>query len=100
MAIATWESLTKEQQVAFAEAAEASETFFITQREAEQRLIKVAQAGGVAVRQFSHSEYEAWLDLARRTAWDDYARKSPQSERLLLETMRIIMSEFRSDRSR
>jgi TRAP-type transport system periplasmic protein len=101
MANATWDSLTKGQQVAIAEAAETAESFFsATQREAEQRLIKVAQAGGVTVRQFSNSEYEAWLDLARRTAWDDYARKSPQSERLLLETMQMIMSEFRSDRSR
>jgi hypothetical protein len=40
------------------------------------------------------TEYGAWLDLARRTAWGVYLRTSPQAERLLLETMQIIMSEF------
>jgi TRAP-type C4-dicarboxylate transport system substrate-binding protein len=95
MANATWDRLTKEQEAAIGAAAEAAETFFYaTQREAEQRLVALAQSSGVAVRQFSQAEYAAWLDLARRTAWGDYLRKSPQAERLLLETMQIIMSEF------
>jgi TRAP-type C4-dicarboxylate transport system substrate-binding protein len=95
MANATWDRLTKDQEAAIEAAAEAAETFFhATQREAEQRLVALAQASGVAVRQFSEAEYGAWLDLARRTAWGDYLRKSPQAERLLLETMQIIMSEF------
>jgi TRAP-type C4-dicarboxylate transport system substrate-binding protein len=95
MANATWDRLTKEQEAAVEAAAEAAETFFhATQREAEQRLVQLAKSSGVAVRQFSQAEYGAWLDLARRTAWGDYLRKSPQAERLLLETMQIIMSEF------
>ncbi len=48
----------------------------------------------MAVRQFTRQEYEAWLDLARRTAWADYMRKSPKAQRLLLDTMQIIMDEF------
>jgi TRAP-type C4-dicarboxylate transport system substrate-binding protein len=95
MANSTWDNLTKEQQVAIGGAAEAAEAFFdATQREAEQRLVKLADASGVAVRQLTRPEYDAWLQLARRTAWGDYLRKSPQAERLLLETMQIIMSEF------
>jgi TRAP-type C4-dicarboxylate transport system substrate-binding protein len=96
MASSAWDNLTKEQQVAIGVAAEAAEAFFeVTQREAEQRLVKLAEANGVAVRQFTQPEYAAWLDLARRTAWGDYMRKSPKAERLLLDTMQIIMSEFR-----
>ncbi len=95
MSNATWDNLSKEQQIAIGTAAEAAEAFFeTTQREAEQRLVKVAQAHGVAVRQFTRQEYEAWLDLARRTAWADYMRKSPKAQRLLLDTMQIIMDEF------
>ena len=50
----------------------------------------------MAIRQLTQAEYEAWLDLARRTAWADYVRQSPQAERLLLDTMQIIMGEYKS----
>jgi TRAP-type transport system periplasmic protein len=96
MAKSTWDGLTSEQQVAISAAAEVAEAYFdATQREAEQRLVKLAQVSGVAVRHLTQAEYEAWLELARRTAWADYVRKSPRAERLLLDTMEIIMSEFR-----
>jgi hypothetical protein len=50
----------------------------------------------VTTRQLTRVEYEAWLDLARRTAWADYVRTSPQAGRLLLDTMQIIMGEYKS----
>ena len=95
MSNSAWERLTPEQQAALTAAAGVAEAYFdSTQREAEQRLIAAAQASGVATRELSRAEYEAWLDLARRTAWADYVRQSPQAERLLLDTMQIIMGEF------
>ena len=97
MANSTWDRLTPAQQTAINAAAEVAETYFdTTQREAEQRLIKSAQASGAAIRQLTKGEYEAWLDLARRTAWADYVRKSPQAGKLLLDTMQIIMGEYKS----
>jgi TRAP-type C4-dicarboxylate transport system substrate-binding protein len=101
MATSTWDRLTAAQQVAITGAAEVSEAYFdATQREAEQRLIRFAQANGVATRQLSRAEYEEWLDLARRTAWADYVRKSPEAERLLFDTMQIIMGEYKSSDDR
>jgi TRAP-type C4-dicarboxylate transport system substrate-binding protein len=95
MSNSAWERLTPEQQAALTAAAGVAEAYFdSTQREAEQRLIAAAQASGVATRELTRAEYESWLDLARRTAWADYVRQSPQAERLLLDTMQIIMGEF------
>ena len=95
MAKPVWDRLTPEQRAAIAAAAEASEAYFdATQLEAEQRLMALARESGVEVRQLTQGEYGAWLDLARRTAWADYVRQSPQAERLLLDTMQIILSEF------
>lgn len=95
MAKPTWDRLTPEQQAAIEAAAGVAEAFFdSTQRSAELRLLKLARESGLEVHQLSTAEYNAWLALARRTAWADYLRLSPEAERLLLETMQIIMSEF------
>ncbi len=95
MAKPVWDRLTPDQRDAIDTAAAIAESYFgDTQVEAEQRLVALARERGVEVRQLTQGEYEAWLDLARRTAWADYVRQSPPAERLLLDTMQIIMSEF------
>jgi len=97
VANSTWEQLLPAQQAAINAAAEVAEAYFdTTQREAEQRLIRTAQANDVAIRQLTRPEYESWLELARRTAWADYVRKSPHARQLLLDTMQIIMGEYKS----
>ena len=95
MAKSTWDGLRPEQQAAIRAAADVAEAYFdSTQRSAELRLLKLARESGLKVHQLSQAEHNAWLALAKRTAWADYLQLSPAAGHLLLETMQIIMSEF------
>lgn len=79
-----WNALTAPQKKIFEQAADATQANF----NAEQEKIKndtVAKfkAAKVEVRQMTKLEYEQWLDLAKKTAWPDYAGISPDAKGLL-----------------
>lgn len=91
----TWDRLTPEQQHAVDEAAEVADAYFETsQIEAEKRALAAFQRAGAQVRPLSHAEYIEWLQLAQRTAWDDYAKVSPAARDLLNTAIRVILMEM------
>jgi TRAP-type transport system periplasmic protein len=95
MSKATWDRLTPEQQAAVEEAGEVADAYFETaQVEAEKRALAAFQKHGAQVRPLSHAEYIAWLQLAQRTAWADYAKTSPAARDLLNSTIRVILMEL------
>jgi len=84
MSTKAWNALTPEQQKIFEAAADATLPDF----NAEQEKIKTAvvakfKAANVDVRQMSQAEHEQWLELAKKTAWPDYASISPEAKGLL-----------------
>jgi TRAP-type C4-dicarboxylate transport system substrate-binding protein len=95
MSKATWDRLTPAQQAAVEEAAEVADAYFEkAQVEAEKRALAAFQRSGARVRPLSHEEYIAWLQLAQRTAWADYAKMSPAARDLLNSTIRVILTEL------
>ena len=98
MSLAAWKKLTPQQQNAFEEAAAISDAYFdATQRDLTRRMERTLRRGGVAIWRMSHDDYLAWLALAQKTAWAEYARINPRAKELLLETVRTVLAA-RSDK--
>ena len=51
--------------------------------EDDVRVAKVYQAAGATVRDLDDKTVQAWRELARDTAWKDYANKSENCARLM-----------------
>ncbi|MBM3508891.1 MAG: hypothetical protein FJX61_01960 [Alphaproteobacteria bacterium] len=84
MAKSAWDKLTPAQKKAFQEAADISDTFFDgTQQEATAKMTEVYTKAGAKVRQLSKAEYDAWVDLAKKTAWVEYAKTAKAGKELL-----------------
>jgi len=79
-----WDKLTPEQQKIFEEAAAKSEEFFLgLQREATDRMIQAYEKAGAQVRQMTKAEFDQWVTLASKTAWPEFAAKSPAAKELI-----------------
>lgn len=84
MAKSTWDKLTPEQKRAFEDAATESETFFNTvQKEASDVMMREFTKAGAAVRQLSDGEYDAWVKLAKATAWEAFRKNIPDGAALI-----------------
>lgn len=80
----SWDALTPAQKAAFQEAATVSEGFFDgTQRQSVDKVAETYKANGVNVRQMTRTEYDAWIDLAQKTAWPELESKSADAKDLL-----------------
>ena len=90
-----WDGLTEEQRLAMAAAAEIADAFFeATQRDVAKRALLAFRKAGVKVRQLTHADYIAWLQIAQRTAWVEYAKMSPEAGALIFGTIRVLLEEF------
>lgn len=79
-----WDKLTPAQQKIFEEAAAKSEEFFLgLQREATDRMIQAYEKAGAKVRQMTKAEFDQWVTLASKTAWPEFAAKSPAAKELI-----------------
>jgi len=79
-----WDKLTPAQQKIFEEAAAKSEEFFLgLQREATDRMIQAYEKAGAQVRQMTKAEFDQWVTLASKTAWPEFAAKSPAAKELI-----------------
>lgn len=79
-----WDALSPEERSAFEEAATVSERFFDgTQRQLLDKAVEVCARAGVDVRPLAAVEHEAWVALARKTAWPEFEAKSADAKDLL-----------------
>ncbi|UEM04625.1 TRAP transporter substrate-binding protein DctP [Skermanella rosea] len=79
-----WDNLTPDQQKAFEEAATVSEEFFNgLQREADLEMKRAFEEAGADVRPLTDAEFEAWVDLARETAWKKFETEVPNGKELI-----------------
>lgn len=84
-----WDKLTPAQKKIFEEAAAKSDDFFVAEQvKVEQKVVEVFKGAGAQVRQMSKAEFDQWLALAKRTAWQDFANSSPKAKELLDALMR------------
>jgi len=92
ISVAAWKKLTPAQQKAFEEAAAISDAYFdATQRDLARRMERTLRRGEVAIWRMSQDDYLAWLSLAQKTAWAEYATINPRAKQLLLETVRTVL---------
>lgn len=86
MAKAAWDKLSPEQKKAFEEAATESEAFFNNgQKEASEVTIREFKKAGAAVRELTDAEYEAWVQLAKKTAWERFKSNVPNGAKLIAD---------------
>ncbi|MCM5571440.1 TRAP transporter substrate-binding protein DctP [Burkholderiaceae bacterium FT117] len=79
-----WDKLTPEQKKIFEEAANKSDEFFLgLQREATDKMAEAYRKAGAKVHEMTKAEFEAWLELAKKTSWAEFAKKSPEAKELL-----------------
>ena len=84
MSKAAWDKLTPPQKKIFAEAADKSDAWFAdAQREAVKNMIEAYTKAGAKVRPLTKAEFDAWIDLAKKTSWPEFASKSADAKQLL-----------------
>ena len=92
VSLAAWKKLNPQQQKVFEEAATISDAYFdAAQRDLARRMERTLQRGGVAIWRMSQDDYLAWLALAQKTAWAEYATINPRAKELLLDTVRTVL---------
>ena len=84
MSKSAWDKLTPAQKKIFEEAANKSDEFFAAgQREAVKRMEEAYVKAGAKVRALSKAEFDAWIDLAKKTSWPEFTAKSADAKQLL-----------------
>ncbi len=79
-----WNALTPAQKKIFEQAADATQADFNAEQDKlKSDVVAKFKAAKVDVHQMTKAEYQQWLDLARKTAWPDYASISPEAKGLL-----------------
>ena len=75
MSKAVYDKLTPEQKKAFEDAATVSEKWFNSkQKEASETMIAEFKKAGDEVRELTDPEYDAWVKLAKETAWKSFEK--------------------------
>lgn len=86
MSKAAWDKLTPEQKKAFEEAATESEQFFNGgQKEATDAMVREFKKAGATVRELTNAEYDAWVKLAKETAWERFKQNVPSGAKLIAD---------------
>ena len=84
MSKAAWDKLTPAQRKIFQEAADKSDAWFAdAQRDAVKNMIDAYTKAGAKVRPLTKAEFDAWIDLAKKTSWPEFAAKSADAKQLL-----------------
>ncbi|MEO7254145.1 MAG: TRAP transporter substrate-binding protein DctP [Casimicrobium sp.] len=84
MSTKAWNALTPAQKKIFEAAADATQADFNAEQEKlKADVVSKFKAAKVDVHQMTQAEYKQWLDLAKKTAWPDYASISPEAKGLL-----------------
>jgi TRAP-type C4-dicarboxylate transport system substrate-binding protein len=84
MSKAAWDKLTPAQKKIFEEAAAKSDEYFAgTQRDAVKNMVETFSKNNNQVRAMTKQEFDAWVELAKKTAWKEFAAISPDAKQLL-----------------
>ena len=84
MSKAAWDKLTPAQKKIFQAAADKSDAWFKdAQAKAVTNMEAVYKKAGAEVKALTKQEFDAWIDLAKKTAWPDFQAKSADAKELL-----------------
>lgn len=86
----TYDKLTPEQQKAILDAGKKAEDFFNTEvRKGDQLMIDTYKKAGVKVVEMSKEDYDAWLEIAKQSAYKNFAEKVPDGKKLIDEALAV-----------
>jgi TRAP-type C4-dicarboxylate transport system substrate-binding protein len=84
MSKAAWDKLTPAQKKIFEEAADKSDAYFAgLQRDAVKNMVDAYTKAGAKVRALTKGEFDAWIELAKKTSWPEFTAKSADAKQLL-----------------
>jgi TRAP-type C4-dicarboxylate transport system substrate-binding protein len=84
-----WDKLTPKQKEIFQAAADKSDAFFLTgQREATDKMAAAYKKAGGTSREMTKAEFDAWIALAKKTAYPEFAKISPTAKGLMDELLK------------
>lgn len=85
-----WDKLTPKQQQIFEAAADKSDQFFLgLQREATDKMADAYKKAGAKVIEMSKADFDAWIDLAKKTSYPEFEGKSPLAKELLTLLLQV-----------
>ncbi len=85
-----WDKLTPKQQQIFEAAADKSDQFFLgLQREATDKMAAAYKKAGAKVSEMSKADFDAWIDLAKKTSYPEFESKSPLAKELLTLLLQV-----------
>lgn len=89
MSKSAWDKLTPKQKEIFQQAADKSDAFFLTlQREATNKMAEAYVNAGGTSRELTKAEFDAWVALAKKTAYPEFSAISPAAKALMDELLK------------
>ena len=86
----TFERLTPEQQKAVLAAGEKAEAFFNEEvRKGDQLMVDTFKKAGVEIVEMSKADYDAWLAIAKESAYKNFAAKVNGGDKLIEEALAV-----------
>lgn len=86
----TWDKLSKEQQDAVMAAGKKAEDYFNGEaRGLDQKMIDIFKENGVEVTSMSKEDYDAWLEIAKKTSYKEFADKVDGGQKLIDEALAV-----------
>ncbi|MBW5801001.1 TRAP transporter substrate-binding protein [Halomonas elongata] len=80
----SWQKLDEAQQKALMEAGQAAEEFFAEKAAGlDQQMVDVFEENGVEVVSMSEEDYNAWLEIAKQSAYKNFAENVPDGQALI-----------------
>lgn len=80
----SWNSLNEEQQATLAAAGQKAEQYFAKEAAGlDQKMIDVFKENGVEVVNMSPDNYQAWLDIAKKSSYKTFAENVPNGQALI-----------------
>ncbi|MGV8937408.1 MAG: TRAP transporter substrate-binding protein DctP [Allorhizobium sp.] len=86
----TYDKLTPEQQKAILAAGEKAEAYFNEEvRKGDQVMVDAYKKAGVEVVEMSKADYDAWLEIAKQSAYKNFAEKVKDGDKLIEKALAV-----------
>jgi TRAP-type C4-dicarboxylate transport system substrate-binding protein len=86
----SFDKLNKKQQDALMAAAKKSEDYFAKEsRHLDEKLVKAFKDHKVEVVTMTPAEYQAWLDVAKKSSYAEFAKQVPNGQKLIDEALAV-----------
>lgn len=90
MSKSAYEKLTPEQQKALMDAGQTAEDFFFgAAKGLDDKLVEAYKGAGVQIEPMSKEQFEAWLEVAKRSSYKNFSEKVPGGDKLIQKALAV-----------